>query len=190
MIAAILLAAGGSSRFGRPKQLVRIGGESLVSRAARVALESGCQPVVVVVGRDREKIATELQDLPVTLVPNETWIDGMGGSIRAGLQALPDCPAVVILVCDQPHVDAELIRCMIRTQEQTQQPIVACAYAGTLGVPVLFARDFFPELLSLSEQGGARSVLDAHPSAVAQINFPEGEVDIDTPADYERLPED
>lgn len=189
-VAALVLAAGGSARLGQPKQLLRYRGQSLVRRTVAAAIGGGCDPVAVVVGREREMVAADLQNLAVKLVRHDSWADGIGSSLRAGVQALEDCEAVIILACDQPHVDADLIGRLITTSLQTQKSIVASSYAQTLGVPALFARSYFGELLSLGDAQGAKSIIAAHPEEVARIDFPGGAVDLDTPADYRRLPND
>lgn len=186
-IAAIVLAAGGSIRLGEPKQLLDFRGQPLVRRVTEAALAGGCSPVAVVVGRDGEAIAAALEGLAVQLVPNKNWEEGIGSSIRAGTEALPDCDALVIATCDQPHVDADLIRRLIRTQEEMQRPIVASAYSGTCGVPAFFAQRYREELLSLPNGHGAKTIINRHPADVATVDFPEGAIDIDTPADYRAL---
>ncbi len=187
-VAALVLAAGGSARLGQPKQLLQYRGQPLVRHAVTAALEADCRPVVVVVGRDRTEVAQALQDLPVEIVPNDFWKRGIGGSIRLGLKALEDCTAVAIVACDQPHLQPELIRRLRATQEKTGKPIVASAYAGTIGIPALFARPFFAALMTLHDSQGAKTILTAHPGDVATVCFPEGATDIDTLADYHNLP--
>jgi molybdenum cofactor cytidylyltransferase len=186
-IGAVVLAAGGSSRLGQPKQLLRHRGESLVRHAAQAAIDAGCAPVTVVVGPEQERIAASLHDLDVIILPNESWRRGMGTSIRAGVEALKDCDAIAILACDQPQVDATLIRQLAARHQETRKPMVASAYAGTLGVPTLFMRSCFEQLLSLGDERGAKVLLTARPNDVAQVDFPGGAVDIDTPGDWGRL---
>lgn len=186
-IAAVVLAAGGSARMGEPKQLLRFQGVALVRRMADVALEAGCDPVLVVVGRDHTQIAAELESLAVTLVPNDAWERGLGSSLRAGITALPAVDAVIILACDQPHVSAALLRQLIATQHDTGKPMVASAYAGTVGVPALFVASCFEELCSLGDDAGAKALLRARPHEVATVDFVEGAIDLDTPENYRRL---
>ncbi len=186
-IAALVLAAGGSTRLGQPKQLLQYRGQSLICHTVDAAREAGCSPIIVVIGRDWKEIAAELQNLPVTLVPNENWERGIGTSIRAGVAALPELDAVVLLACDQPAVNANFIERLIRTHAVTQQPVVAAAYSDTVGVPALFARPHFSALLSLSDGQGAKTLMAAHPDKVARVEFPQGAVDIDTVEDFARL---
>jgi molybdenum cofactor cytidylyltransferase len=184
-IGAVVLAAGGSQRFGRPKQLLIYDGEKLVRRAARAALAVR-GPVVVVAGREQEMIALELLGLPVTVVPNESWERGIGSSVHCGLEALPECDSAVIVACDQPRVDGSVIQQLIAERAKSGKPIVASAYAGTLGVPALFGQEIFAELRSLPDDQGAKLIILRHRDEVATVDFPAGALDIDTPEDYER----
>lgn len=186
-IGAVVLAAGSSSRLGQPKQLLEYEGQSLVRRAAQAALDAGCDPVAVVVGHGREKVIAALHELPATLVPNDDWERGIGASIRAGVDRLRASDALILLVCDQPKVDASLLRELIAGQEQTGQPMVATRYASTQGVPALFTRDRFAQLLSLGDETGAKRLLLARPAEVATVDFPAAAWDIDTPADLRSL---
>jgi molybdenum cofactor cytidylyltransferase len=186
-IGAVVLAAGGSGRLGQPKQLLQFGGQSLVRRAVAAALGADCAPVAVVLGAEAERLKRELVDLEIVFVPNEDWPRGIGSSIRRGVAALRDCNAIAILACDQPHVDQNVLKNLIRTQPETQKPIVACAYSATLGIPALFVRDYFDRLLSLADEEGAKALIKAQPHDVASVDFPRGAIDIDTPADYRNL---
>ncbi len=187
MIAALVLAAGGSSRLGQPKQLLRYEGQSFVRRTAQAALAAVCSPVFVVVGRDRNAVDNELRGLAVRLLPNEVWERGIGTSIRIGVHAATECDAVIILACDQPFVDAAAICRLISAHAQTRKPIVASAYAGTLGVPTLFARAHFGTLLSLPDAQGARAIIAARPDDVACVELADAEFDIDSAADMAKL---
>ena len=189
-VAAIILAAGGSSRLRRPKQLVAWHGESLVRRAFRAAAEAGCNPVVVVVGENSEAIRAELKSTSAVVVENPQWQRGLGTSIRRGLETIADrVDAAALLTCDQPLVDAKVIISLLSTRETTGKPIVASRYAGTLGVPALFGRSCFQSLLALPDNSGAKSLIEERAPEVASIEFEEGTVDIDTPEDFKRLNE-
>ncbi|GMT98777.1 nucleotidyltransferase family protein [Corallococcus caeni] len=186
-VAVVVLAAGGSSRLGQPKQLLRHEGTSLVRRAARNALDAS--PVVVVVlGARRDDVASELDGLTVRCVDNPEWALGQGSSLRVGLRALPpDVDGAVLMLCDQLRVDAAHLRSLISTFERTHAPIVASAYAGTRGVPALFSRALFPELEALPPTGGARGLIARDPSRVVEVALPGGEEDVDTAEDALRL---
>ncbi|MBO0695149.1 MAG: nucleotidyltransferase family protein [Verrucomicrobia bacterium] len=191
MTGAIILAAGGSSRLGQPKQLLPFRGKILVRTVIDAAREAGCSPVVVVTGSNHEQIHPELVDANVIEVRNTNWQRGIGSSIRSGVQAsidrAPDMEAILLLVCDQPAVNARLIERLIATHETTRKEIVACSYADTLGVPALFGCSFFKELLSLGDEAGAKSIILQNPERVAQLAFPEGAIDIDNQEDWEKL---
>jgi molybdenum cofactor cytidylyltransferase len=186
-VAAVVLAAGGSTRMGRPKQLLPWRGRSLLRHAADVALAAGCSPVVVILGAAAERLRPDLAGTPVTVVENPEWELGPGTSVRAGLTAIGPADAVVFLACDQPRVDAEHIGRLIAAHQATSRPMAASGYGGTVGVPALFGRECFPALMDLPPAAGAKQLLTRHPELVAVAPFPAGECDIDTPADYQRL---
>jgi molybdenum cofactor cytidylyltransferase len=232
-VAAVVLAAGGSSRLGQPKQLLTFRGETLVRRAVRAAAEAECAPIVVVVGETREAIERSLDirdsrisssfgqervglasakasarasakasaspsaspstvgaavDRKLTVVENEEWQRGIGTSIRRGLERLPkDVEAAVLLTCDQPFLDAAIVRQLIAAHEETDKPIIASSYANTLGVPALFDRSCFDALLALPDATGAKAFILSRRNDVTSVPFARGEIDIDTPGDLERL---
>ena len=186
-IGAIILAAGNSSRLGEPKQFLRYRGETLIRRAACAALTADCSPVVVVTGAAHERMRQELSELEVQIHHHEQWQRGIGSSLRAGLERAllitPSLDALVLMVCDQPHVTAELLTALISSRAHTQQPAAACAYSDTLGVPALFARSLFPRLASLPDDQGAKHLLQVLQDQITRVPFPHGSIDIDTPAD-------
>jgi molybdenum cofactor cytidylyltransferase len=187
-IGAVILAAGGSGRFGRPKQLLTFQGETLVRRAVSAAAEAGCDPMIVVVGDLGDAIRRDLQSASAIVVENPEWQRGLGSSIRRGLQEIGDSiAAVVLLTCDQPLVDKAVVAELIATYEKTRKPMVACRYAGTLGVPALFDRSCFADLIALPADSGAKTLMTARPNDVAAVAFERGAIDIDTPEDFERL---
>jgi molybdenum cofactor cytidylyltransferase len=190
-IGAVILAAGESSRLGGPKQLVHFRGKSLVRRIVDAASEAGCSPVTIVLGSDSKEIEDELAGTGVAIVKNENWRAGVGTSIRAGVQnslsQASNLEAIVLLVCDQPFVDARVIKGLIELRQKTSKSIVASAYSGTLGVPALFDRSCFQELRALGNDVGAKSIILSKRERVAEFHFPEGTIDIDTTADLEKL---
>jgi len=192
-IAAVILAAGESSRLGQPKQLIQFRGKNLVRRVVDAASEAGCQPILAVLGSGKlgQGISSELKDIGATIIANPNWKCGIGTSIRAGVQHLIDIAsrveATVLLACDQPFVDRAVIEGLIMVHRETRKPIVAASYAGTLGVPVLFDRSLLPELLGLDESAGAKSIILSNRDQVAEFPFPEGKIDIDTAEDWQRF---
>jgi molybdenum cofactor cytidylyltransferase len=190
-IGAVILAAGGSSRLGQPKQLLRFRGKTLIRAVVDAACKAGCSPVVVVIGSDSENIHRELAHLNVIEVRNTNWQRGIGSSIRSGVQALvdqsSDVAAILLLACDQPAVNAHSIERLIAMHEATKKNIVASSYANTVGVPALFERPLSRELLALGDEAGAKSIILQNPERVTQFEFPEGAIDIDSWEDWEKL---
>lgn len=188
-VGAVVLAAGSSSRMGSPKQTLRFRGESLLRRAALAALGAGCRPVVVVTGANAELSRRELDGLDVREVFNPHWETGMASSIRAGVEALADADAgaVVLVLCDQPHVTAEVISDLVAAHRATRRSVVASTYGGSYGVPALFGRPLFAELARLEGAAGAKQVIKRHAAEAHFLSFRGGEVDVDTPDDFSRL---
>lgn len=191
----MILCAGESARMGEAKQLLLFRGETLLRRAARNATESSaCRPVVAVLGARAEMLEDELHGLELEIVYNENWKKGMSSSISAGLKRLlekeENLQAVVIMVCDQPYVSAQIIDELIEKYRQTNALIAASRYAETLGVPALFDRKLFTELANLTGRGGAKALIKKYLRQSVSIDFPAGSVDIDTPEDYSSLAAD
>ena len=190
-IGAVILAAGNSSRLGQPKQLLQFRGQTLVRRIVDAAHNAGCSPIVVVIGSDKDVVARELKRTNAIIVENEDWSDGMGTSIRSGVRRLidiaPNTETIALLVCDQPLVDSDTIEHLVALGEKTKKAIVASRYAGTLGVPALFDRSCAEELLALDDGSGAKPIILSNHDRVAEFPFSEGQIDIDTAADYDKL---
>lgn len=174
MTAAVILAAGASSRLGEPKQLIRLGDETLVDRAVRIATDAGCSPVVVVLGANAARVQEACALAGAVVLIHEDWAEGMASSIRAGVAALPNVAGVVLLACDMPAVTVEHLRAVTATGE-----VRASSYAGRKGVPAYFPASFFSHLMQLRGDAGARELLQS----VVAVPLPSGEVDVDTPAD-------
>ncbi|WP_310428975.1 nucleotidyltransferase family protein [Chamaesiphon sp. VAR_48_metabat_135_sub] len=190
-IAAVILAAGASTRMGTPKQLLEWQGRSLLRSITETAIAADCDPIIIVLGASSDRMQAEIIDLPVQIVNNPEWQTGMGSSIRTGIQALldrnMDVNAAILLLCDQPFVSVQIIRQLRSIYATTHQSIVASSYRNTIGVPALFDRQLFPELLKLDCAEGAKRVIKNHPNATATIDFPQGSIDIDTPKDYQQI---
>ena len=193
-IAAIILSAGGSIRLGRAKQLLSHKGQTFIRRAVQSAVGAGCAPVIVVLGAEVDGVAREIKDLPAQIAQNPDWERGLGTSIRKGVAELsrlaPRAAGVVLMVCDQPFVTSVVIAGLITAHAQTAKPIIASAYADTLGVPALFDRSYFPQLAGLPDERGAKQIISSHLGDVTRVPFPQGAIDVDTAADYERLNRD
>ena len=191
-VAAILLAAGGSSRMGHSKQLIRFEDTSLVKRAAQTALLSRCKHLYAVVGEESSAISSEQEGAEVTIVPNPNWRRGMGSSIQAGIKAVKaesnPFDAVLILLVDQPAVTVALLNEIIQKFEEGSV-LVASTYADTIGVPALFSKTYLEDLKNLPDDRGAKVLLKKHAAKVTQIPFPDGVFDIDTQKDLKYLKE-
>ena len=189
-IAVILLAAGASIRLGKPKQLLQFQGETLLRRSAKTALAVSNR-VVVTLGANIEIMRKQIEDLSIQIAENNNWETGMSSSIRSGLEKLladaNEPEAVILMVCDQPFADDKLLEEIISAYKEKNSLIVACEYQNTLGVPALFDKTLFPELLALDSSAGAKQLIKKHRAQTAEISFPKGVFDIDTPKDYENL---
>jgi CTP:molybdopterin cytidylyltransferase MocA len=187
-VAAIIVAAGASTRLGQPKQLVRIDGEPLLQRAIRCAQQAGLSPVFVVLGADRELIRNAIDFGAASIVVSENWEEGLASSIRAGVQAAEGSAGLLLMTCDQPRVTAEHLRAMIEKFEGRPEPVlVASTYAGVRGTPAIFPREAEGALLALRGDRGAHVLLQQSPWPVISLPLEGGEFDIDRPEDLAEL---
>ena len=188
-IGIIILAAGESKRMGSPKQLLQIEGKSLVHRTAEIALATDCYPVVMVIGANKPQIAPEIVDLPLTIIDNPMWHEGMSSSVKIGLAGVymtyKEVEAVIILVCDQPYLSVSLLERMVEIYTTKKPRLIACRYGEELGVPALFDRTLFEELLDLKGDKGAKPVLMKHLDEAHILQFEAGSIDLDTPDEYQ-----
>jgi CTP:molybdopterin cytidylyltransferase MocA len=186
-VAAIIVAAGASSRLGQPKQLVLVDGESLLQRAVRCARDAGARPVFVVLGAYREKIEHAVDLGAATVIANTEWEEGLASSIRAGVKVAESAghaAGVLLMTCDQPRVTAEHLREMIdEFGVRADAVLIASTYAGVRGTPAIFPRAMFADLLALHDDKGARGLLAKASLPVVEIQLEGGEVDIDRPED-------
>ena len=187
--AVVILAAGGSRRLGRPKQLVEIEGQSLVRRAAEAALSAGSGSVHVVVGAEVAGVRTALEGLPVELVVNEAWKEGVASSIRAAIDAIErrehPVETLILMLCDQPGVTGDVLRRLLEAYRMTRAPVVASRYPEGPGVPALFHAELFPALKTLDGDVGARQLIRHLDRDIVTIPFAMPE-DVDTPEDVVR----
>jgi molybdenum cofactor cytidylyltransferase len=185
--AAIVLAAGASTRLGQPKQLLQLDGESLLHRTVRTAGEAGCDPIFVVLGYEAERMRQEIADLRAMPVINPDWESGMASSLRCGVEGLmkrdPLPWRVLVLLCDQAKLSVEILSRLIQTSARTNSVITASNYAGRLGVPAIFHESLYLDLLEVKGDQGARAVILQHVNQTSTVEFSEGAVDIDTPQD-------
>ncbi|MDE1566794.1 molybdopterin-binding/glycosyltransferase family 2 protein [Aquabacter sediminis] len=185
-IAAVILAAGRGTRMAdQNKLLAEVGGRPVVRRVAEAALASAARPVVVVTGHDRARIEAALAGLPVMFMHNERYQDGMAGSVRTGIAAVPrDAGGAILLLGDMPLVSADLIDAEIAAfGPERGRLIVVPVRNGARGNPVLWSRRFFPDLCALEGDVGARHLIAAHGEAVCEVEAegPGAFLDVDTP---------
>ncbi len=192
-VGGIILAAGGSKRFGQPKQLLDWRGQPFVHAAAKTALEAGLSPVVIVSGANAEQVEAAVNDLPVSIKRNDNWQTGQSSSIRAGIQAITErshkqVGAAIFLLADQPQITTPVIRALIETHAAELQPIVApLVLMEQRGNPVLFDRVTFPDLMELQGDVGGRSIFSKYHVEYMPWHDDRLLLDVDKPEDYERL---
>ena len=190
-IGIIVLAAGASSRMGRSKQLLEVEGEPLLVRCINVALAVNPINVVVILGANEKPHREIIEKLPVHIISNYYWKTGMGSSIKSGLnyliQAAPDLQGVILMVCDQPALTTEHLHKLIEKFSEKKKSIIASSYANSKGVPVLFGRSFFSNLLLLGDDQGAKKIVHQFPDQVDAVEFPNGSFDLDTEEDYKNF---
>lgn len=192
---AILLAAGPSSRLGRPKQLAVFEGESLVRRAARLALGLGPERLLVVCGHEAERVEAQLEGLDLDTVRNANWSQGMGASIVCGARNLAEGPeGILVMVCDQWRLDAREVAGLVgRWRAQPERVFVANWKEGgayVSGPPVMFPGHLLRVLRGLSPQRGARQVIDSNMEITEFVEIPSAACDLDRPEDLDRMRRD
>ncbi len=183
-LAAIVLAAGASTRFGSAKQLARVAGRPLLQTALAQAGEVAGTAVTVVLGARAAELAPLLRHSSASVVINRDWREGMASSIRAGVGRLPpSCTAVLIMLVDQAAVTGEDLKRLVGAWRRQPDYIAAARYGTTTGVPAVFPRSSFPELQALRGDVGARVLLQRNPDRVIRVPMPRAAIDIDTPED-------
>lgn len=181
---AIVLAAGASTRFGSPKQLVRIGGRPLLHTVVTRAAEVTGNGLIVVLGAGAGELAPLLKHSPGSVVVNRHWREGLASSIRAGVARLPSsCAGVMLVLADQATVSSDDLKRLAGTWRRRPDCIAAALYAGTTGAPAIFPRGTFTELAALRGDSGAQPLLRRSAHRVIRVPMPAAELDLDTPED-------
>jgi len=187
-VAGVILAGGGSSRLGQAKQLLKWRGQTLVRHVANTALTANLDPVVVVTGFMAEEVSAALDGLPLEIVHNADWQNGLSASVRTGLRALPaQTGGVVFMLADQPQIPPGLIRSLVESHASDLSALVAPLIDGERGNPVLFDRRTFPDLLELSGDTGGRTLFSRYRPTWVPWHDSNLLLDVDTPEDYQRL---
>jgi molybdenum cofactor cytidylyltransferase len=188
-VGIILLAAGSSSRMGQSKQLLPIAGEPLLLKTVMTAIRSQAHNVVVVLGANEAAHRELIQELPIEIVTNPNWQRGMGSSLKKGLQKIlisaSNVEAIIVMVCDQPLLTNDHLNKLIQKFKNSKCKIVASYYSGTAGVPALFDKSLFGDLLKIEDDTGAKQIIQQRKDLVQHVAFPQGSVDLDTPEEYQ-----
>jgi molybdenum cofactor cytidylyltransferase len=186
--AAVVLAAGASRRMGRLKQLLPLGGGTLLDAVLGAARGARLDEVVLVLGAEAERILAAVDTRGARVVVAARHAEGMGASLRAGVAALgPGVERVAILLGDQPRVSAGLVDAVLERHRESGLPAAAVRAGGVVQPPVVADRRLWPRLLAARGDAGLRGVLRAIPSEVATLSVEGAAVDVDTPDDYRRL---
>lgn len=189
-LAILLLAAGSSSRMGRPKQLLTFKGSSLINYMLHEVESATDSPIYIVLGAYAEEIRAQLPSPPPHCLINPRWQEGMGSSIAHGiahLQSYPHFQHCLILLCDQPHIDRHELKVLLALAKRSPERLIYTQYPDTLGVPAIFPRRYFKELVKLSGPKGAKSLIYQHRAQGIAHASTAAVLDLDTPADYENL---
>ena len=189
MISAIVLAAGRSTRMGRNKLVLPLGGEPVLQRVLDALGDSKVDETVVVLGGGAEEVRRQVNLEGAKVVMNRRYAEGMSTSIKAGLRnASPSADAAVVVLGDQPFLSGALVDALIDAFLAKGAPVVVPVHLKKRGNPVLFAREVFPEVMRIGGDRGAKSVVEAHEDSLLEVRVEDGEgiIDVDTPADYER----
>jgi molybdenum cofactor cytidylyltransferase len=187
-VAAVLLAAGSSTRMGRNKLLLSLGGETVVRRAVRAAIDSGVDRVVVVLGHEADLVRAQLDGLACDVLVNPDHERGVGTSLHAGLRAVGDADAAVVLLADMPFVSAPMIRSVVSRFRSTGARLVLSHYGDVQAPPTLYARALFEEVLAEPDERCGKRIAKRHGSEAEIARWPESALqDLDVAADYEHL---
>ncbi|HLO43180.1 MAG TPA: nucleotidyltransferase family protein [Leadbetterella sp.] len=188
-IGVVILAAGESKRMGVPKQILPIFGIPMLKYLVDEVLDTQAHPVTVVVGANKTKIVPMLENIPIGIIDNPDWQKGMGSSIKMGLVGsylvTKGFDGLIFMTSDMPFVNAAIINKLIETaREFPDKTIIASKYSGTLGVPVLYKKERFEDILDMKPEHGAKQFFNKYPEEIVTVDFDLGAVDLDTKEDY------
>ncbi|QQL49577.1 nucleotidyltransferase family protein [Mucilaginibacter ginkgonis] len=185
----VILAAGNSSRLGKPKQLLTYNNTILIGHEVQTAADSGCNEVVVVTGANHDQVATAISSEDVVVVENRNWQTGMASSVKAGVEFAMEgqSKGVLIMLCDQPLITSDHLKKLASTFTTNPDKIVATQYESVKGVPALFPERYFDKLTTLRGDQGARQLIADNGEDVIAIAFEGAALDIDTESDYRQL---
>jgi len=188
-IAILILAAGAASRMGTVKQNLEFNGTTLLGNAIDQALATGMQNVYCVLGAHFETVGNSIQDKAATVIENKNWKNGLGSSIACGIKNIEvnNLDAVLVMLADQPLIDAEYLKQLIQTATEHPHSCVASDYGKKNGVPAVFPKQYFKELERLSGDQGAKELLNGPATSVVKLDARDRIRDIDTPEEYARL---
>lgn len=187
-VAGVVLAAGSSSRLGSNKLLIELGGETVVRRTSRQALEAGLSPVIAVLGFEADRVAAALEGMPVEIVINQRHAEGMHASVQAGIERVPaDCAAAIVMLADMPLVTAPMLAETAARFHAGGTPLVISLYGEVQAPPTLYSRALFPAL-GTAGVGCGRRVIHDHRSQAAALHWPPALLaDLDLPEDVARV---
>lgn len=183
----IILAAGESKRLGYSKQLVHFQGDTLLNNSIKLACAVS-ENVTVILGANFKNISESIsKQKSINILKNENWESGMASSIRLAVEYHQTSEKLLIMLCDQIYLTTSILNELFEKEKQTQKPIIACEYGGKFGVPILFNQLIFNDLIKLTGDKGASSILPSHKTEIESIPFEKGIFDIDTPADVKKI---
>ncbi len=188
-VAAVVLAAGSSTRMGRNKLLLDLGGQTVVRRAVRAAIDAGVDRVVVVLGHEAERVRSELAGLDCDVVVNPDHAQGVGTSLHTGIaRVATDADAIVVILADMPFVSGDMIGAVVKRYRESGARLVLSRYGEVQAPPTLYARELFAEVLAVPDERCGKQVVRRHQDEAVTVTWPEAALrDIDVAADYEQV---
>ncbi len=188
LLGLVILAAGKSKRMGFAKQNIIFKEKTMLQHLLHEALMTDYLPITVVVGANKREIVPNFENLPITIIDNPNAEKGMGSSIKMGLvgayMAEKNLEGLLFMTSDMPLVTTNYLKAMaLAFENEPKAPIIASRYGGKLGIPALFRRSIFEEILNIPDEAGAKNLIEKYEKQAFVIHFPEGEIDLDTQED-------